>query len=44
MEIIKCMAEDIEATMDLAEDNIKQAIKSTNAKFSLFLSKMNHTF
>jgi len=23
MEIIKCMAEDIEATMDLAEDNIK---------------------
>lgn len=26
MEIIKCMAEDIEATMDLAEDNIKQAI------------------
>lgn len=26
MKIIKCMSEDIEATMDMAEDNIKQAI------------------
>ena len=26
MKIIKCISEDIEATMDLAEDNIKKAI------------------
>lgn len=26
MEIIKCVSEDIEATMDLAEENIKKAI------------------
>ena len=30
MTVIKCLSEDIEATMDMAEDNIKQAIMYKN--------------
>lgn len=30
MEIIKCISEDIEATMDMAEENIKKAIVYKN--------------